>query len=71
MNIEKTAYEIYRAAYGKFDDKNFRAEKQGEIEDWLNDGDLDGSETTAELIEMWGDYVAQADLAIDAPEGQD
>jgi hypothetical protein len=58
MNIEQMAAKIYSEAYGSIDSKGHRADKQGEIEDWLADGDLDGDETVGELIEMWGDHIA-------------
>lgn len=63
MNIEQVAAQIYSSAYGNVDSKGHRADKQGEIEDWLTDGDLDGDETLDELVEMWGNYVVAEELA--------
>ncbi len=61
--IEQVAVMIYNEAYGDIDSKGHRSDKQGEIEDWLTDSDLDGGETLDELVEEWGDYIVSEELA--------
>lgn len=58
----KLAERIYNEVFGG-DDKYHRAEHQGRIEDWLNDGDLSDNPTLEQLVAAWIEY--------DQPEERD
>jgi len=57
--------EIYTEVYGHLDDKRFCDAKYAEIEDWLREGDIDGTETTESLVAEWRDYDVE-DIARNA-----
>ena len=52
--IERLADKIYSACFGHLDDRHFRAQKTGEIIDWLTDGDSEAP--VEQLIEDWRSY---------------
>ena len=60
MDIIELADRIYSEVYGDIDSKAHRIERQGEIEDWLADGDAVDNFTMPELVEMWREYVGEA-----------
>jgi hypothetical protein len=57
---EEMAGRIYRELFGHLDDRSFRTAKTLQILDWLTtDDELNGTETTEQLVAKWREYDAE------------
>lgn len=64
MNTVEIARAIYTEIFGDIDDKNFKADKVGEIEAWLQEGDLAPhpdwpNKPTIQMVDEWRVYDAE------------
>ena len=53
LTTEEIAHHIYIEIFGDIDSKRIYGMKMAEIQDWLTDGDLDGSTSLFELTREW------------------
>lgn len=61
-DLEKLAADIYTEVYGDVDDKQFHADKETEILDWLTDGDIADYATLQSLVADWRKQEGEAKL---------